>query len=131
MKILCVDDEPVALTKIAGMFEDYGEVDKAENGKDAFDMFYKALYAFDPYELITIDIYMPGMHGLDLLAKIREEESKFPIYVSKIMMVTAEGTTDNVISAAKNHVDAFIVKPVKKDVIEEKMDELDISKGGF
>ncbi|MFP4527581.1 MAG: response regulator [Candidatus Kapaibacterium sp.] len=129
MRILCVDDEPVALAKLSGMLEKYGKVDKAENGKDAFDLFYKALYGFDPYELITIDIYMPEMHGLDLLAKIRSEESKFPIYVSKIVMVTAEGTADNVIQAAKSHVDAFIVKPIKKDVLAQKMEEIGLSQG--
>lgn len=67
-RILVVEDEPNMRLLVAEELMDAGyEVDTAENGEVALMKFKEK-----PYDLVTIDIEMPGMNGLELAGKLRE-----------------------------------------------------------
>ncbi|ODN29897.1 response regulator [Fervidobacterium thailandense] len=67
-RILVVEDEPNMRLLVAEELMDAGyEVDTAENGESALAKFQEK-----PYDLVTIDIEMPGMNGLELAGKLRE-----------------------------------------------------------
>ena len=116
------------LNKMLAMLKEYGECDSATNGDQALEMFCLARVNMKPYDLITLDIDMPGMNGLELLRQIVNEEEGAITVPSKKVMVSAGGTSENVLSAAKHKCDGFIVKPVKKDLLEEKLWHLNIYK---
>lgn len=121
MRILVVDDEFIALNKMSAMLSPLGKCDAATSGEQAFQMYEQAMIGGDPYKLITIDIQMPGMSGLELLEKINSEEEKWEYPKAKKMMVSAQSDIQNVTTAKHANCDAFIVKPVKKKVLSEKL----------
>jgi two-component system chemotaxis response regulator CheY len=128
MRILAVDDEYVAITKMQNILSDYGTCDIARDGKEALNMFYKAYLQSNPYSLITIDLDMPNMNGLELLRIITKDEDLMFIQKAKKIIITAEGSPGNVIAAMASHSDAFVVKPVKKEFMEQKLKDLGLTK---
>lgn len=68
--------------------------------------------------LILSDINMPGMSGLDLLARIKRKHAKPPPVV---MMVTAYGDDENYRNAKEMGADDFLTKPVDFDALKEKL----------
>ena len=67
MRILLIDDEPIALTKLELMLTHVGTCDTVASGIAATECFVKAIDDNQPYDLITIDIELPDITGLDLL----------------------------------------------------------------
>lgn len=128
MKILAVDEEEVAIAKMESILSDYGTCDVARDGKAALNMFHKAYLSSEPYELVTIDLDMQNMNGLELLKTITKDEELLFIRRAKKIITTAEGSPGNVFAAMANHSDAFLVKPVNRDLIELKLKELGYTK---
>jgi two-component system chemotaxis response regulator CheY len=128
MRCLAVDDEFVALTKMSTLLGDYGACDTASNGEQALTMFQRAFIDGNPYQLITIDIDMPGINGIQLLKMITVDENLLFIPKAFKIIVTAEGSPGNVIQAIENKCDSFLVKPVKKDTLQQRLKELGILK---
>lgn len=124
MKMLIVDDEMAALTKMKTLLSAYGECTMVINGQHALQQCAKAIQSETPFDLITIDIELPEMNGIDLLAAINKLETSSNVPASKKLMVTASGTKDNLLKATIKGCDGFIVKPVKRDTLSEKMTSL-------
>ena len=100
-KILVVDDEE-RIRRLLKMYlerENY-EVDDAENGEKALD---KALSA--DYDLIVLDLMMPGMDGIEVCEEIRKQKA------TPIMMLTAKGEEANRVQGFEAGTDDYIVKP--------------------
>jgi PleD family two-component response regulator len=76
MRILLIDDEPIALTKLELMLTNVGVCDTAASGIAATECFIKAIGDNRPYDLITIDIELPDITGLDLLNRFCLLEKK-------------------------------------------------------
>jgi two-component system, chemotaxis family, chemotaxis protein CheY len=68
--------------------------------------------------LILSDINMPGMSGLDLLAKIKQKYSQPP---PMVMMITAYGDEENYNTAMKLGADDFLTKPLDFNQLKEKI----------
>lgn len=82
-RILVVDDEEnIRLLYREELAEEGYEVDTAASGEEAL-----RLLAERPYDLVTVDIKMPGMDGLELLSRIRERWVELPV-----VLATAYGT---------------------------------------
>ena len=122
MRILVIEDEYVALTKMVDMMSEYGPSDAATNGSQALELFRVAMLQGQPYDLITIDIELPDMNGIQLLHELNEREASTGKRAVKFI-VSVASTTRNILQAAANHCDAFIVKPVKRAVLAEKMEQ--------
>ena len=119
LKILVIDDEVTARTKMKAILSGYGECGTAKNGNEALDRVRAAIKGGAYFDLITIDIQLPDYDGIDLLGDIVELEEQNKVRATKIM-VSASGTASNVGRAAMNHCDGFLVKPVKKIVLHKK-----------
>ncbi len=122
-KILIIDDMSTMRKIIKNMLGKMGcdQLDEAEDGIPAWDMIQKAHEAGMPYEFIVSDWNMPGMTGLDLLKKIREDER---FKTLPFLMITAEAEQSNVIVAVKAGVSNFIVKPFSIVTLKEKIDKI-------
>ena len=123
MRILLIDDEPIALTKLELMLTSVGTCDSASSGIAATELFVKAIGDDQPYDLVTIDIELPDITGLDLLDRFCLLEQKNGIARARKIMVTAHSNVDYVVKA-RGKCDAFVVKPVRKRTLLEKIDAL-------
>ena len=86
-KILVVDDEKEFVNTISARLEPMGyEIIPAYNGQEALD---KATSEMP--DLIILDIMMPGMDGLEVLHKLRDNPKTFPL---NVIMLTAKGETE-------------------------------------
>lgn len=127
MKILVVDDEYVALSRMVKLFSRWGDAEGATNSAQALDMTKEALSAGTPYDIISIDIELPDSDGLELMKKLRvaeEEANRESPWYSKKIIISAKSKHDNIQKALALGCDDFMVKPVSLSTLEEKMKHL-------
>ncbi len=104
MNILLVEDEPSIANMIKkGLTEAGHEVSIAPDGNIGFQM-----ASTHSYDLYIIDIMLPGINGLELCRMIRKVKDSHPI-----LMLSALGTTDNIITGLDTGADDYLVKPFK------------------
>jgi len=109
MKILLVDDEPGILKVLGLSLADLGfEVLTAESGEKALDIFRRKR----PSVVLT-DIKMPGMDGIELLRKVKEESP-----ATEVIMVTGHGDMKLAIQSLKYEASDFITKPIHDDALD-------------
>jgi DNA-binding NtrC family response regulator len=104
-RILIVDDDPVQRRLIENLLQRFGyEPVTADGGEAALDLILGA----DPprIDAIILDLMMPGIDGLAVLERLREAASAIPVIVQ-----TAHGGIDNVVSAMRAGAVDFVVKP--------------------
>lgn len=105
-KILVVDDEEIIRDSLSYVLEKEGyEVQKAENGKDAYDKMIA-----NHFDLVITDIEMPVMKGTELLEKIKSLNIQ-----TSIIVITAFGSLETAIAALRNGASDYILKPVEFD----------------
>lgn len=101
-RILVVDDDPDIRQVLQDRLESYGYlVETAADGRAAL----KKLEHLTPNG-IFLDIRMPGMDGLEVLAQIRDRHPSIPVVI-----VTAASARENVISAIGAGAQAYLLKP--------------------
>lgn len=102
IQLLIVEDEVAIRTGLVDVFIYHGyAVDTAEEGNQGLDM---ALSG--SYDLILLDVMMPGMNGFDVCAAIRERDREQPI-----IMLTAKGGDEDIIQGLTLGADDYIAKP--------------------
>ena len=108
-KVLIVDDAAFMRISIKNMLtkNGYEVVGEAENGLSGVEL-YKELHP----DIVTMDITMPEMSGLDALKEITKIDPQ-----AKIVMVSAMGQEAMVREAIVSGAKGFIVKPFKEDGI--------------
>jgi DNA-binding response OmpR family regulator len=108
--VLIVDDErSIRLTVQRALEPLEIAADEAVNGEDAL-----ARLAGRAYDLILLDLRMPGMDGMEVLRRLRREGS-----AAKVVIITAHGTIDNAVEAMKLGAVDFIQKPFSPKQIRE------------
>ena len=113
MKALVVDDDPTSRLVLESILSHYGAVASCTNGSDAVDAVRRALARRQPFDLISIDLLMPVMNGLEALQLIRQdEESQGQPRASKVIVITSSDTPANINEAFGQLCDAYLVKPV-------------------
>jgi DNA-binding NtrC family response regulator len=104
--ILIVDDDAVARRLVENMVQKCGYETLVVDSGDAAIALLTAPDA-RAIDAIVLDLVMPGLDGLGVLAKIREAGLNVPVIVQ-----TAHGGIDNVVSAMRAGAQDFVVKPV-------------------
>jgi len=104
--ILVVDDDPVQRRLLDAMLKRFGyEVIVAEDGKAAVALFGGP--DGQRIDAIVLDLQMPGLDGMGVLANLRERGIETPIIVQ-----TANGSIETVVAAMRAGAADFVVKPV-------------------
>ena len=122
-KILVVDDMGAMRMRVINQLKSIGflNVEQAADGLEAFNLIQKTQGTANPFELILSDWNMPQMSGIELLETLRAN----PKYTSlAFVMMTAEGEKLQVIRAVKSGVTDYLVKPVDKHILEQKLTAL-------
>ena len=132
MRILVVDDDVVTRTKIQTLLSTHGQCDTAEDGDQAWEKFQAAYKEANLYDLITMDVDMPGMNGHEVVSKIRKWEKENISYEAdkevKILMVTSMQSRTDTIAAFREGCECFIRKPINPGNLNEALENLDILK---
>ena len=92
MNILVVEDDFISRRLLCRYLEKIGNCDVAINGAEAVAAVHDALHAQAHYDLICLDIMMPGMSGQEALEAIRKLEIEHDIHVgqgARVIMTTA------------------------------------------
>ncbi len=120
-KILTVDDSRTIRMIVKKAFQQFDcDIFEAENGMEGL-----ALAAKEKPDLIVLDITMPVMTGIEMLAKLMADEELKSI---PVIMLTAESGKDNVMAIVKMGVRDYIVKPFKgEQLIERARNIIDLS----
>ncbi|VAW73285.1 Chemotaxis regulator - transmits chemoreceptor signals to flagellar motor components CheY [hydrothermal vent metagenome] len=118
MKILIVDDFSTMRRIIKNLLRDLGfsNTDEADDGNTGLPKLQSGNFDF----LVT-DWNMPGMTGIDLLRAVRADERLKEL---PVLMVTAEAKKEQIILAAQEGVNGYIVKPFTAQTLKEKIDKI-------
>ena len=102
MRILVVEDEPAAAAVLAkGLREHAYAVDVSSDGESAFEQ-----VGVNDYDLVILDVLLPGIDGLDLCRQLRETGAAVPI-----LMLTARGGLDQRVEGLDAGADDYLPKP--------------------
>lgn len=122
MKSLVVDDDFSNRLLLQRFLVGLGEVHIAVNGSEAIEAVRAALAEHQPYDVICLDIVMPGVDGHVALAEIRRLEAEHRVpqaRAAKVAMTSALDGKEHVLGAFREQADAYLVKPVRKDKLLE------------
>ena len=113
-KLLVVDDEMEIREFLKAFFEEREfEVATASSGKQALEV----LDQVKP-QVVLLDVHMPGMDGLSVLRKIKEQHPSM-----KVIMVTALETQDKIEEAMRLGADNYITKPLSLEYLEKDVQD--------
>jgi len=106
MSIMVVDDEEIVRESLFHWFKKYGHVvETASSGFEALDKLEK-----HPFQLLFVDIKMPGMDGIELLEKVKAE---YPDTI--VIIITAYGSIESAVKAMRIGASDYLLKPFKPD----------------
>ncbi|KQM69258.1 two-component system response regulator [Pedobacter sp. Leaf216] len=95
------DDQKIAGLLKSALEENGYQVQNVSNGIDALTVFSE-----NAYNLLIIDIMMPGLSGIQICKRLRETDNQTPI-----LMLTAMGTIDDKVAGLDAGADDYLVKP--------------------
>lgn len=118
MKILIVDDFSTMRRIMKTLLSELGyiNIDDADDGKTALQKLRSGDFDF----LIT-DLYMPGMHGIELLKAVRADENLAEL---PVMLVTAEAKREQILLAVREGANGYIIKPFNAIILQEKIEQI-------
>ncbi len=106
--VLIVDDETTIIDSLEGILSDDGfEVIHAYNGYEAL----KKIETHSP-DIVLLDIWMPGMDGIDTLKEIKKNNPNLPV-----VMITGHGSIESAVDATKSGAFDFLEKPLSIDKV--------------
>jgi len=106
VQIMVVDDEQAIRESLQGLFEDEGYlVSCAASGEEAVARFRK-----QPADIVLLDIWMPGIDGLETMNRIFQMDKSVPV-----IMMSGHATIDTAVRATRQGAFDFVEKPLSSD----------------
>jgi two-component system nitrogen regulation response regulator NtrX len=101
--ILIVDDEPGVRSALSGVLKDEGyDVDAVDSGEACLERLGR-----QPYDLVVLDIWLPGMDGLATLSRMRERQIE-----TQVVIISGHGNIESAVRAIKMGAFDFVEKPL-------------------
>lgn len=112
MKLLIVEDEPNLLSILRkGLSEKNNEVSVALDGTTALEMILN-----HNFDVVILDIMLPDINGIEICRRLRAAKNFVPI-----LLLTALGTTENIVTGLNSGADDYLVKPFKFSELEARI----------
>jgi two-component system nitrogen regulation response regulator NtrX len=101
--VLIVDDEPGVRSALSGVLSDEGyQVDAVESGEACLERLSR-----QPYDVVVLDIWLPGMDGLATLTRMRERQVD-----AQVVIISGHGSVESAVRAIKMGAFDFVEKPL-------------------
>ena len=126
MRILVVEDDYISRRLLCRYLEPYGTCEEAVNGHEAVDAVRRAIDAGQQFDLICLDIMMPGMDGQQALVLLRQMEAENGMPLgngAKVIMTSAMEDNQYIMQALNASADGYVVKPIEKRRFIETLKE--------
>jgi two-component system response regulator PhoP len=115
MRILVVEDEPALQQQIRSELEKLSyTVDATGDGKEAY-----YLASEYPFDAAIVDLGLPGLSGLDVIAKLRSDGSQLPI-----LILTARASWQDKVSGLETGGDDYLTKPFRMEELSARLKAL-------
>lgn len=115
MRLLVVEDEKALCESIAkGLRLDGYEVDTVFDGEEAMD-----IISTDSYDLIILDLNLPGMDGLDILKNMRASDNE-----TNVLILSARGGLNDKIEGLDSGANDYLCKPFHFEELEARVRSL-------
>ena len=116
LNIMVVDDSGITTKKLSKLLEELGHtvVGVARTGKEAVEMY----NAINP-DIVTMDITMPGMDGIEATQAILKKFKD-----ALIIMVTSHNQEAKVLEAIRAGAVGYVIKPFKPDTVQRSIDRV-------
>lgn len=116
MRVLVVEDNADIVANLYGYLEPRGhQVDSAANAYAAL-----ALAGAEIYDVIVLDIMMPGMNGIEMCQKLRDEL----LNATPVLMLTARDTLQDKLAGFASGADDYLVKPFSLAELDVRLQAL-------
>jgi DNA-binding LytR/AlgR family response regulator len=114
MRVLIVDDEPLARSALTGALEDRTDIESLDSAMDAVEAL--KMLEQKSYDVLVLDIHMPELSGIELTDRLNKRNKPLP----SIVFVTAH--QQHAIAAFERHAVDYVLKPFSNQRINEAMD---------
>lgn len=112
MRILVVEDERLLCDGIAEDLElEKYTVERCYDGADAYERLF-----VEPYDLVILDLNLPGMDGLELLRRIRSERPKL-----RVLILSARAQLSDKVAGLDLGADDYLTKPFELEELEARV----------
>jgi len=113
MRVLIVDDEPLARSALESILRSRSDVERFDSAKDSLEAL--ALLEASPYDILLLDIRMPELSGMDLVDRLMKRKSPMP----SIIFVTAHDR--HAVAAFEKQAVDYVLKPFSSERIHEAL----------
>jgi two-component system, LytTR family, response regulator len=114
MRVLIVDDEPLALTALAQILAARADVERFDSAPDALEA--QQRLSKDVYDVMLLDINMPEVSGLELLGRLQRSDRPAP----SVVLVTAH--SEHAVAAFEKHAVDYVLKPFSSERVNQALD---------
>ncbi len=130
LRILVVDDSRYQRALLARSLGSYGDIEEAADGAEACEMFSRALGEGRPFDLVVMDILMPGMDGHTALRRMNavqdERGMKAGERAGTIIVSSLNDPVNMMQGQFEDKADAYITKPFDDQVLLETLRSLEL-----
>lgn len=129
MNTLIVEDDISSQILFDRFLRGFGPTAKASDGQEALNHFEKSLKTGPRFDLVCLDIMLPGMNGQEILKVIRQMEEAagiFGLQGCKILMLTALADSENIMSAFRAQCEGYLTKPIDYPHLIDELVKLDL-----
>ncbi|MFZ6007074.1 response regulator [Dissulfurispira sp.] len=114
-RILVIDDEEIVQVSCKRTLVPEGyAVDAAASGKEGLELFEKS-----KYDLVLIDLKMPGMDGIEVLVNIKRQRPE-----QNVMIMTGYDTVEHIVESISSGAAHYLEKPFTPDTLIERIKEV-------
>jgi DNA-binding LytR/AlgR family response regulator len=114
MRVLIVDDEPLARTALAKILAARADVEDFDTATDAIEA--QELLSKHSYDVMLLDINMPELSGLELLGHLQNSDQALP----SVVLVTAHA--QHAVAAFEKHAVDYILKPFSNERVNQALE---------
>lgn len=124
MRVLIVDDVEMNCDLVAKFLEGHAATISAGTGEEAVSLVQTALQKDSYFDLICMDIELPGINGHEALKTIRRMEQEHGGVRAKVFMITGSSDPDDMIDAlVEGDCDDYLTKPLMKHALMDLLDK--------
>ena len=133
LRILIVEDDPTVGRLMTYILRQHGQCELCASGEAGLARFHQALDQGSGFDMVILDLMLPGIHGDELLRSIRETEFKLGIHDLEarcsVIISTASEDLDQLMRSLTHDPDGYLIKPVDMEVLMGKVEAVKALRG--